>query len=161
MEPSEFVHPVDILLEEHRKISRYIVNFSNLLDSPAEWASAIENAIQLINHDFVQHERREAILVNELEKLMGGKVGPLEMVEKEHRQLDSLRKRFNQTLANIDLENLNFEDPNVLDLLEIGNRLVWAKKSHFFKDEHFLFAAARGALKPEQLQEIAWKMEAI
>jgi hypothetical protein len=49
----------------------------------------------------------------------------------------------------------------VLDLLDIGNRLVWAKKSHFFKDEHFLFAAARGTLKPEQLQEIAWKMEAI
>jgi len=92
---------------------------------------------------------------------MGGKVGPVEMVEKEHLQLDSLRKRINQTLAKIDLEHLDPTDAHVLDLLEIGNRLVWAKKSHFFKDEHFLFAAARGALKPEQLQEIAWKMEAI
>lgn len=161
MDAPDFVHPVDILLEEHRKISRYIVNFSNLLDNPAEWESAIQNAIQLINHDFVQHERREAILVNELEKLMGGKIGPLEMVEKEHRQLDSLRKRFNQTLGKIDLSALDGADPNVLELLDIGNRLVWAKKSHFFKDEHFLFAAARGVLPAERLREIAWKMEAI
>ncbi|MBI5137259.1 MAG: hemerythrin domain-containing protein [Nitrospirae bacterium] len=161
MDAPDFVHPVDILLEEHRKISRYIVNFSNLLDNPAEWESAIQNAIQLINHDFVQHERREAILVNELEKLMGGKIGPLEMVEKEHRQLDSLRKRFNQTLGKIDLSALDGTDPNVLELLDIGNRLVWAKKSHFFKDEHFLFAAARGVLPAERLREIAWKMEAI
>jgi len=161
MDSPDFVHPVDILLEEHRKISRYIVNFSDLLENPDEWETAIRNAIQLINHDFVQHERREAILVNELEKLMGGKIGPLEMVEKEHRQLDSLRKRFNQTLSRIDLAELDCTNPDVLDLLDIGNRLVWAKKSHFFKDEHFLFAAARGALKAEQLQEIAWKMEAI
>lgn len=161
MDAPDFVHPVDILLEEHRKISRYIVNFSNLLENPAEWESAIQNAIQLINHDFVQHERREAILVAELEKLMGGKIGPLEMVEKEHRQLDSLRKRFNQTLAKIDLSSLDGADPNVLELLDIGNRLVWAKKSHFFKDEHFLFAAARGALPAERLREIAWKMESM
>jgi len=146
---------------QHRKISRYIVNFSELLERTTEWQAAIENAVQLINHDFVQHERREAILVDELERLMGGKIGPLEMVEKEHRQLDSLRKRFNQALEKVDLTNVREDDPNVLDLLEIGNRLVWAKKSHFFKDERFLFAAARGALDADTLREIAWKMEAI
>ena len=161
MEASDFVHPVDILLEEHRKISRYIVNFASLLENPVEWEAAIQNAIQLINHDFVQHERREAILVDELERLMGGKIGPLQMVEKEHRQLDALRKRFNKALEKIDLTRVQGDDPDVLELLEIGNRLVWAKKSHFFKDERFLFSAARGALEPERLQEIAWRMEAI
>jgi len=161
METSDFVHPVDILLEEHRKISRYIVNFSSLLENPVEWEAAIKNAIQLINHDFVQHERREQILVQELERLMGGKIGPLETVEKEHRQLDALRKRFNKALEKMDLSTVRGDDPEVLELLEMGNRLVWAKKSHFFKDERFLFAAARGALEPERLREIAWKMEAI
>jgi len=161
MEPTDFVHPVDILLEEHRKISRYIVNFASLLENPVEWEAAIRNAIQLINHDFVQHERREAILVEELERLMGGKIGPLEMVEKEHRQLDALRKRFNKALEKLDLAQVKGDDPAVLELLEIGNRLVWAKKSHFFKDERFLFAAARGTLEPERLQEIAWRMEGI
>ncbi|MDH5528320.1 MAG: hemerythrin domain-containing protein [Nitrospirota bacterium] len=157
----DFVHPVDILVEEHRKISRHIANFSSLLDSPGEWEAAIRNAAQLINHDFVQHERREGILVAELERMMGGKIGPLEMVEKEHRQLDSLRKRFNKALDKIDLSQVNGDDPQVLDLLEIGNRLVWAKKSHFFKDERFLFAAARGAIDDEKLREIAWKMESM
>ena len=161
METSDFVHPVDILLEEHRKISRYITNFASLLQNPAEWEAAIKNAIQLINHDFVQHERREQILVVELERLMGGKIGPLETVEKEHRQLDALRKRFNRALERIDLSQVKGDDPEVVALLEIGNRLVWAKQSHFFKDERFLFAAARGALEPERLKEIAWKMEAI
>ncbi|MDH4229427.1 MAG: hemerythrin domain-containing protein [Nitrospirota bacterium] len=157
----DFVHPVDILLEEHRKISRHISNFSDLLEHPGEWEAAIRNAIQLINHDFVQHERREDILVTELERMMGAKMGPLEMVEKEHRQLDSLRKRFNKALEKIDLSQVQGDDPRILELLEIGNRLVWAKKSHFFKDERFLFAAARGALGAEKLREIAWQMEAI
>ncbi|MFQ5508776.1 MAG: hemerythrin domain-containing protein [Leptospirillia bacterium] len=161
MESPEFVHPVDILVEEHRKISRYIVNFSDLLESPGEWEAAIQNAIQLINHDFLQHERREAILIEEVERLMGGKIGPIEMVEKEHRQLDSLRKRFNKVLESIDLTQVKGDDPAVLELLEIGNRLVWAKKSHFFKDERFLFSAARGALEADRLREIAWRMEAI
>jgi len=118
METGDFVHPVDILMEEHRKISRYIVNFASLLENPAEWEAAIRNAIQLINHDFVQHERREAILVEELERLMGGKIGPLEMVEKEHRQLDALRKRFNNALEKLDLTRVKGDDPDVLDLLE-------------------------------------------
>lgn len=158
---TDFVHPVDILVEEHRKISRHITNFASLLDSPDEWEAAIRNAAQLINHDFVQHERREGILVDELVKLMGSKIGPLEMVEKEHRQLDALRKRFNKALEKIDLAEVSGDDPRVLDLLEIGNRLVWAKKSHFFKDERFLFAAARGALDDDKLREIAWKMESM
>lgn len=161
MDTPDFVHPVDILVEEHRKISRYIVNFASLLENPEEWEAAIRNAAQLINHDFVQHERREAILVAELERMMGEKIGPLEMVEKEHRQLDALRKRFNKVLDRIDLSKVTGDDPDVLELLEIGNRLVWAKKSHFFKDERFLFAAARGVLDSERLRELAWKMESI
>lgn len=158
---NDFVHPVDILVEEHRKISRLIVNFSNLLEHPGEWQAALENAIKLINHDFVQHERREAILVDELERLMGEQIGPIKMVTKEHLQLDSLRKRFNRALEKIDLSRVDGDDPQVLEVLEIGNRLVWAKKSHFFKDERFLFSAARGALEADRLKELAWKMEAI
>jgi regulator of cell morphogenesis and NO signaling len=175
--------PIDRLLEEHREIMAQVELLRGAVASLAKRGEpalpdalpAFESAGRMMATLLLSHARREGeALFPALESAFGGGGGPTMMMRQEHRMIHAQAELFHRTLHELEavehpaivaggaaLRELTGRGGSAEGLRDTGAEIIRLLDLHFGKEEDILFPMARQALSPEELEEIALKMETI
>jgi hypothetical protein len=139
-------HPVNILLEEHKILTRFLEELSTIIENirRSEGKSYVTQAMPKLKHiaeDFLDAEkhylREENVLFPILEK--HGITEPPAIMWTEHTRLREEKKHFHRLLE--DYDKMDFEDFKA-QLCEVATTLYEILSSHFFKENNILFPTA-------------------
>jgi PAS domain S-box-containing protein len=139
-------NPVNILLEEHKIMTRFLEELSTIIENirRSENKSYVEQVMPQLKHiaeDFLDAEkhylREENVLFPILER--HGITEPPAIMWTEHTRLREEKKHFHRLLQ--DYDKMDFEDFKA-QLCKVATTLYEILSSHFFKENNILFPTA-------------------
>ncbi len=175
--------PIERLLIEHRSIMRQVAELREAVrrlgaEGPAglpEALPALRGTVRMIERELLAHARREdEALFPALERVFGTAGTPTAVMRHEHAAIHAEAERFRATLrqleevehpaivrAGSELAGLAAAGGDAAALRATGAAIVQLLDQHFAKEEEILFPMAREILEPEDLAEVARRMDAL
>jgi hemerythrin-like domain-containing protein len=173
--------PIDRLLAEHRTIMARIDDLRRALadlERRGEAAlpdalSALETVSAMMGTELPAHARREdEALFPALEAVIGAGFGPTAVMREEHRAIHARAELFRRTLHELNqvehpaivaggerLRALATGGSGAEELRSAAEPVIELLDLHFAKEEDILFPMAREVLSPEDLAQVASRME--